>query len=70
MLLSFNKCSISALTAPNYQSIEYISIGENSNFSSQLQVDLHCASPIPYPVFISCDINEKEYGPYLGFDYS
>ena len=30
-------------------------IGENSIFSSQLRAELHCASPIPYHVFISCD---------------
>ena len=29
-------------------------IGENSNISSQLRSELHCASPIPYHVFISC----------------
>ena len=32
-------------------------IGENSNFSSQLRADLHCASPIPYHVFLICDIH-------------
>ena len=32
-------------------------IRETSNFSSQLRVELHCASPIPYHVFISCDSN-------------
>ena len=31
-------------------------IGENSNFSSQLRAELHCASPIPYHVFLSCEI--------------
>ena len=30
-------------------------IGENSNFSSQLLAELHCASPIPYHLFISFD---------------
>ena len=35
-------------------------MGETSNFSSQLQAELHCKSPIPYHVFISCD--------YFAFD--
>ena len=35
-------------------------IRENSNFSSQLQADLHCASPLPYHVFLSCDWEHTE----------
>ena len=31
-------------------------IGENSNHSSQLKTELHCASPIPYHVCVSCDV--------------
>ena len=54
MLLSFNNCSISALTAPIYQSIN--AIEENTIFSSQLRTEFHCASPILYHVFLSCDI--------------
>ena len=55
MLLSFNKCSRSVLTAPI--SVNRVnSIGENSNFSSQLRTEFQCASPIPYHVFLSCDI--------------
>ena len=32
-------------------------IRENSNFSSQLRAEFPCASPIPYHVFLSCDIS-------------
>ena len=31
-------------------------IGGNSNFSYQLRTEFHCASPIPFYVFLSCDI--------------
>ena len=47
MLVSFNKCSISALTA-NYLSVNRVNgIGENSNFSSQVWVELCVAHSIP-----------------------
>ena len=54
VLLSFNKCSIPALTA-------FLSVNRvNSNFSSQLRAECHCASPIQYHVFISCELH-----PYI-----
>ena len=58
MLLSFNKCSISALAAPIYQYIvnRVNAIGENSNLLSQLRKEFHCASSTPYHVFLSCDV--------------
>ena len=33
--------------------------GENSNFSSQLRAELHCASPFPYHMFISCELAQS-----------
>ena len=56
MFLSFNKCSISALTAPICQSIEEI-----LKFSSQLRTEFHCASPIPYHVFLGCELHIKTF---------
>ena len=63
MLLSFNKCSISAWTAPI--SVNRVNgIGENSNFSSQLRAELYCASPIPYHMFIGCDLLKHLSGKF------
>ena len=63
MSLSFNKRSISALAAPIYQAIEKI-VGENSNYSFQLQVELRLASFIPYHVFISCAVHRYNKTAY------
>ena len=42
-----------------YLSVKRVNgIGENSNFSTQLRAELHCASPIPYHVFISCEYSD------------
>ena len=45
MLLSFNKCSIAALTAPIYQLVEETLYEKTQNFKSSL---LLCVSPIIY----------------------
>ena len=44
MFLSFNNCSVSALTAPIYQSVN--AARENLKFYPQLWSELQCASPI------------------------
>ena len=44
MLLSFNKCSISALTASIYQSVN--AARENLKFYPQRWSELQCVSPI------------------------
>ena len=46
MLLSFNKSSISALTAPIYQSVEETLKEKNSKILPQLRSQLKCVSPI------------------------
>ena len=48
MLLSFNKCSISALTEPIYQSVKKNAVGENYNFSSQLRSQMQCVCHRPF----------------------
>ena len=58
MLLSFNKCSISASTAPYLSENRVNAIGDNSNISYQLQTEFHSASPIPYHVFLNCEKGE------------
>ena len=45
-------------------------IGENTNFSSQLRVDFHCASPISYHVFISCGYAAYSLFVYIETDLS
>ena len=55
MLLSFNKCPIFCIDCA-YLSVNRVNgIGENSNVSSKRRSELHCASPIPYHVFFSCE---------------
>ena len=46
MLLSFNKCSISAWTALIFLVSRVNAKGENSDLSPQLRTELHCVSPI------------------------
>ena len=69
MLLSFSKCSISALTAPTciymylHVSVNRVNaIGENTNFSFQFRAEFHCVPSIiyrfvciQYNVILSCD---------------
>ena len=38
-----------------YLSVKRVNaIGENSNFSSKFRTEFHCASPIPYHMFLNC----------------
>ena len=56
MLLLFNNCPISYIEY-TYLSVDRVNaLGDISIFLSQLRTEFHFASPIPYHVFLSCDI--------------